>query len=180
MRFTIMIVLYIALVAMAVNAQMETKTTTQYDDILGEGLGWMNIVSPEHTGEYLAKTGGATGSATTYTPIDLRGNWSFELRTLDEKLLGKANLNLAQMGTIVFGSGRVGVSDNIVTANGALIDNKLTLNIMTYPNVELYVARLDISRNGNSASGYFEAYSSTGGRIQGKISGRKDVPRTLS
>lgn len=181
MRFCFAVILIIALVAVNAGAQRGISSPTQYNDTMGEGLGWMNIVSPEHTAEYLAKTGGATGSATAYTSIDLRGNWSFELRTLDEKMVGTVNLNLAQIGTVVFGAGTVRGSNAIVTANGAIVDNMLTLNIVTYPNVVLYSARFNqIGGGGRSAAGYFDAYSSSGGTLQGKISGEKDVPRTLS
>lgn len=181
MRFCYAVILIIALVAMDAGAQRYGSTPTQYNDSLGEGLGWMNIVSPEHTAEYLAKTGGATGSATAYTSIDLRGNWSFELRTLDEKMVGRVNLNLAQIGTVVFGAGTVRGSSAIATANGAIVDNTLTLNIVTYPNVELYSARFNqIGGGGRSAAGYFDAYSSSGRSLQGTIRGEKDVPRTLS
>ncbi|ABK14142.1 MAG: hypothetical protein H5T42_04720 [Methanothrix sp.] len=181
MRFCYAVILLIAFMAMNAGAQRYESTPPQYDDSLGGGLGWMNIVSPEHTAEYLAKTGGATGSATTYTSIDIRGNWSFELRTLDDKMVGTVNLNLAQIGTVVFGAGTVRGSNAIVTANGAIVDNMLTLNIVTYPNVELYSARLNqIGGGGRSAAGYFDAYSSSGGSLQGTIRGEKDVPRTLS
>ncbi|MGB9901431.1 hypothetical protein [Methanothrix sp.] len=181
MRFYLAVILIIAFMAMDAGAQRDESTSTRYNDSLGEGLGWMNIVSPEHTAEYLAKTGGATGSATAYTSIDLRGNWSFELRTLDEKMVGTVNLNLAQIGTWVFGAGTVRGSNAIATANGAIVDNMLTLNIVTYPNVEFYNARFNqIGDEGRSATGYFEAYSPSGSMPSGRITGKKDVPRTLS
>lgn len=102
MRFCFVVALLIVFMAIDAGAQRDASTSTQYEDSLGGGLGWMNIVSPEHTAEYLAKTGGATGSATAYTSIDIRGNWSFELRTLDEKRIGTVNLNMAQIGTVAF------------------------------------------------------------------------------
>ncbi|MCQ8902612.1 MAG: hypothetical protein NQU42_00735 [Methanothrix sp.] len=181
MRSGFTVILVIAIMAMGASAQKYTSTPTQYNDSLGEGLGWMNIVSPEHTAEYLAKTGGATGSATAPTNIDLRGNWSFELRTLDEKMVGTVNLNLAQIGTVVFGAGTVRGYNAIATANGAIVDNMLTLNIVTYPNVVYYQARIDkIGGGGTSAAGHFDAYSPSGESLQGTIRGEKDVPRTLS
>lgn len=160
----------------------QQTTTIPPGDVFGQSedasLGWMNIGSTEHTGEYLAKTGSATGSASAYTSIDTRGNWTFELRSLDEKPVATIWLNLVQIGTIVFGAGTMG-TDQIATANGAIVENTLTLNVVSYPSVNLFQMRLNIA--GNATDGSFDYYSSTGGSvIQGKVSGEKDIPRTLS
>ena len=62
----------------------------------------MNIVSTEHTGEYLAKVGGlgmASGTAT----FNASGGWSFDLRDNANKPVASIDLTLFQIGNLVFG-----------------------------------------------------------------------------
>src|SRR5512137_1285934 len=63
----------------------------------------LNIVSTEHTAEYLAKTGGLAmpGSAT----MNASGNWSFELKDAGAKPIASMGLQLFQAGNQVFGKG---------------------------------------------------------------------------
>ncbi|HQF16916.1 MAG: hypothetical protein A4E45_01547 [Methanosaeta sp. PtaB.Bin039] len=181
LKLTLFTLILVAFLVSSGLAQKTATTITKPGDVLGENLGWMDISSTEHTGEYLAKTGGATGSATAYSMYDVRGNWSMELRNLNDKIVGSMRLTLTQIGTIVFGAGTMPVegSNQLITANGAITEGTMSLAVVSYPQLTLFQMRLPISDN--RTDGNFDAYSSAGGvPLQGRVIGEKDVARTLS
>ena len=146
------------------------------EDFLGEGLGWMNIPSTEHTVEYLAKVGGIQGNPTALTGQNVKGNWTLELRDLRDRIIGKFNLELYQVGTIVYGLGST-PEGLVATANGAIFEDTMDLGVVTVPKVALY--RLKMRLSDITAGGTFDAYSPVG-YMNGSVYANKDAPRTLS
>jgi hypothetical protein len=146
------------------------------EDFLGEGLGWMNIPSTEHTAEYLAKMGGIQGDPTGLTSQNVKGNWNITLSSQGRTVGEIMDLELFQIGTIVYGEGST--PDGLVaTANGAIIEDTLDLNVVTVPRIALY--RLKMRLSDTSAGGTFDAYSPVG-YMEGSAYAKKDIPLTLS
>ncbi|MCJ7444381.1 MAG: hypothetical protein MUO26_07625 [Methanotrichaceae archaeon] len=157
--------------------QKTIQTEPKQIDYLGEGLGWMEIPSTEHTAEYLAKVGGVAGDPLAITSENVKGNWTLELRDLQNRPVGKINLELFQIGTVVYGSGST-TDGLIATADGAIVDNTINLDVVTVPRIALYqLKKLELS--GNTAGGSFIAYSPVG-YMGGNVYAEKDVPKTLS
>jgi len=142
----------------------------------------MNIVSTEHTAEYLAKAG--LVDADGIAPFNASGGWSFELRTTNDKPVGSMNLRIFQVGNLVFGTGILdafGKSAQTVTAYGTTADgNSMSLAVVSLEVVNLY--RLAINNvNSNAISGSFNAYSSKGGAtLTGILTGTREISRQLS
>jgi hypothetical protein len=143
----------------------------------------MNIVSTEHTGEYLAKAGslGDTGGIAAFNAA---GGWSFDLRDNANRPVASIDLTLFQASNLVFGKGTIssyGNQDQVVTAYGSIIEgNSMNLAVISLDDVSLY--RLAVNNaNTNTASGNFNAYSSKGGAsLAGILSGGRNVQRQLS
>lgn len=142
----------------------------------------MNIVSTEHTAEYLAKVGGL-GETGGIAAFNASGGWSFDLRDEAGKPVAGMDLRLYQAGNLVFGKGTLmsfGRQDQVITAYGSLVEgNSMNLAVVSLDDVNLY--RLVINNaNANSASGNFNAYSSNGATLAGILSGGRNVQRQLS
>lgn len=143
----------------------------------------MNIVSTEHTAEYLAKTGlGEAGGILTF---NASGGWSLDLRTMDNKPVGLMNIRLFQVGNLVFGTGTLDTSGNsaqtqTVTAYGTTAEgNSISLAVVSLEAINLY--RLAINNaNSNDLSGSFNAYSSNGASLTGVLTGTREIARRLS
>ena len=141
----------------------------------------MQIVSIEHTAEYLAKTGlGDTGGVAAF---NASGGWTIELRTTDNKPVGRMNLRLFQVGNLVFGTGTLDTYSNsaqTITAYGATVEgNSISLAVVSLEAVNLY--RLAINNaNSNDLSGSFNAYSSKGAALTGILTGTREISRRLS
>lgn len=142
----------------------------------------LNIVSPEHTAEYLAKTGGLAvpGGAS----MNASGNWSFELRDAGAKPLATMNMQLFQAGNQVFGKGFLrpfGQNDQTITAYGTFSDgNSMGLAVISLEDVSLYRLAVNGADLSNLA-GSFTAYSSSGGvPLTGMLSGKREISRSLS
>ena len=141
----------------------------------------MEIVSNEHTAEYLAKTGlGDTGGVAAF---NASGGWTIELRTTDNKPVGRMNLRLFQVGNLVFGTGSLdtfGSSAQTITAYGTTAEgNSISLAAVSLEAIDLY--RLAINNaNSNDLSGSFNAYSSKGAALTGILTGTREISRRLS
>src|SRR5271157_5204810 len=140
----------------------------------------MNIVSTEHTAEYLAKVGdlGETGGIAAF---NASGAWSFDLRDYANKPVASIGLLLFQAGNMVFGKGTImsyGKQDQAITAYGSIAEgNSMNLAAISLDDVSLY--RLAVNNaNTNTASGNFNAYSSKGAApMAGILSGGRNVQR---
>jgi len=144
--------------------------------------GNMNIVSTEHTAEYLAKVGGL-GDAGGIAAFNASGGWSFDLRDDADKPVASMDLRLFQAGNMVFGKGTImsfGKQDQPITAYGSIAEgNSMSLAAISLDDVNLF--RLVINNaNTNAVSGNFNAYSSNGGTLAGILSGGRNVQRQLS
>jgi hypothetical protein len=155
------------------------ETTDAPLDLSPENL---NIVSTEHTAEYLAKTGGLAvpGGAT----MNASGNWSFELRDAEAKPLASMNVQLFQAGNQVFGKGSMqtfGPNAQAITAYGSFSEvNSMILAVISLEDVNLYRLAVN-SADPSNLAGSFTAYSSLGGvPLTGLLSGKRDVPHVLS
>jgi hypothetical protein len=143
----------------------------------------MNIVSTEHTAEYLAKVGGL-GETGGIAAFNASGAWSFDLRDYANKPVAIIDLTLFQVGNMVFGKGTImsyGKQDQAITAYGSIAEgNSMNLAAISLDDVSLY--RLAVNNaNTNAVSGNFNAYSSKGGApLAGILSGGRTVQRQLS
>ncbi len=143
----------------------------------------MNIVSTEHTAEYLAKVGGL-GETGGIAAFNASGGWSFDLRDYANKPVASIDLLLFQVGNMVFGKGTImsyGKQDQAITAYGSIAEgNSMNLAAISLDDVSLY--RLVINNaNTNAVSGNFNAYSSKGGApLAGILSGGRNVQRQIS
>jgi hypothetical protein len=178
MRSKILVTALIITFGLALNCygQKSVQTVQKENDFLGEGLGWMNIPDAEHTSEYLAKVVGIGGNPSAYANENVKGNWTLELRDSRDRPVGKIKLELFQTGTLVYGSGST-ADGLIATANGAIADNAMNLNVVTVPKPALYRLRMNLGEV--SAGGSFDTFSSAGS-IYGNVNAHKDVPRKLS
>jgi hypothetical protein len=144
-------------------------------------LGSMNIVSTEHTAEYLEKSDFAQVGIGAF---NASGYWTLELRDTSYRTVGMINLYLFQAGNLVFGTGTISAFENdqdAVTAYGTLLDgNSMNLAVVSLDTINLY--RLSIANaNTNTISGSFSAYSSKGRRsIIGTVYGEREITRALS
>lgn len=143
----------------------------------------MNIVSTEHTAEYLAKVGGL-GEAGGIAAFNAAGSWSFDLRDNANRPLAGIDLTLFQASNLVFGKGTMssyGNQDQVVTAYGSIIEgNSMNLAVISLDDVNLF--RLAVNNaNTNTLYGNFNAYSSKGAApLAGILTGERNAQRQLS
>jgi hypothetical protein len=146
-------------------------------------LGGMQISDPEHTAEYLAKTGGTAQPGLQTYGRNLAGNWSFELKNMKSLPIGDMELRLYQSEAALFGTGVIkqGLNRQMATAEGSLLEgNAMILNVVSLDNVFLYRMTLN-SADGNSTSGAFTLYLPTGeAPVKGTVSGGRSDWRRIS
>jgi hypothetical protein len=145
-------------------------------------LGGMQISDPEHTAQYLEKTGGTAQPGLQTYGRNLAGNWSFELRDLKSVPVGDIELRLYQSDAALFGKGvfKQGLNQQIATAEGSLLEgNTMILNVVSLDNIFLYRMTLN-SADGNSTSGSFTLYMPTGEAVMGSILGGRNDERRIS
>jgi hypothetical protein len=159
----------------AVEAAPIVKKDQVIDPLGTESL--MSMPDPEHTAEYYAKMGWLAGGG-AQSSLDVRGNWTFELRTRDDKPLGNIDLRLYQYGSLVYGTGalRSGFESQPVTADGSLVEMTLYLGVVNPQGPELYRFKVGID---SGASESFEAYGPYGMR-EGIVRGGRNEPRGFS
>jgi hypothetical protein len=171
------LLLVLVCLAAAADAAPIVKKTQVIDPLSAESI--MSMPDPEHTAEYYAKMGWqAEGGA--QSSLDVRGNWTFELRTLDDKPFGNIDLRLYQYRSLVYGVGalRSGLESQPVTADGSLAETStLYLGVVSIQGPELY--RLKVGIGDNGVSGSFEAYGSYGMR-EGIVRGGTNEPGGFS
>jgi len=87
------------------------------------------------------------------------GNWSFRLRDSKNRDLA---LKLLQSGNAISGTGIIndGEDTQKVTASGSIQRDNLNLNASSSGNINLY--QMVLSTNGNSASGKYRAFPTSG------------------
>jgi hypothetical protein len=141
----------------------------------------LQIVSTEHTAEYLAKTGGIASPLGSYRNV--AGNWTFELRDQRSRPIGDLNLQLFQTGGIVFGKGvlKNGLREQPTTADGSLLQgDTMILNAVTLDDINLYALSITFGI-GNTTSGSFKLYMpGKGSPLTGTIYGGGNEPRGFS
>jgi len=146
-------------------------------------LDGMQIADPEHTAEYLEKTGGTAKPGLRAYGRNLAGNWSFELRDMKTVPVGDVELRLYQSEAALFGRGVIkkGLNQQIATAEGSLLEGgAMILNVVSLDNVFLYRMTLN-SADGNSTSGSFTLYMPTGeAPVKGTILGGRSDERRIS
>jgi hypothetical protein len=107
-------------------------------------------------------------------PALVSGNWYLNLTDSASRT---AVLTLFQNGDAVFGSGVVNLDANttmMAAASGSLLDGELNLDLVTLGKVNLY--RLDLTVSGESATGNYTAYSTSGATSTGEAEGTRSVP----
>src|SRR5512136_1073420 len=138
----------------------------------------MQIVSTEHTAEYLEKTG--LGDAGRMAAFNGSGGWTIDLRTIDNKPVGRMNLRLFQVGNLVFGTGSLdtfGNSAQTITAYGTTAEgNSLSLAVVSLEAVDLYRLAINNAKT-IEVSGSFNAYSSNGSALAGLLTGTREIAR---
>lgn len=143
----------------------------------------MQISDPEHTAEYLAKTGGTARPGLQTYGRNLAGNWSLKLRDMKSIPIGDIELQLHQSDAALFGIGifKQGLIRQMATAEGSLLEgNAMILNVVTLDSVYLYRMTLN-SADGNSTSGTFTLYLPTGeAPVKGTVSGGRSDWRRIS
>jgi hypothetical protein len=87
------------------------------------------------------------------------GNWSFRLRDSKNRDLA---LTLLQSGNAISGTGMIndGEDTQKVTASGSIQGNQLNLNASSSGTINLY--QMVLSTNGNTASGKYRAFPTSG------------------
>ncbi len=145
--------------------------------------GNMQIVSTEHTAEYLARTGGTAQPGAEGTYRNVAGNWTFELRSSSSRPMGNIDLQIFQYGGTLFGKGiqKNGLREQPATVEGALVEgNTMILNVISLEDTDLYTLSINIA-GGNTTSGSFKLFTPAGGEPQtGSIYGGKNEPRGFS
>ncbi len=182
MRFNGLVLLAAALFILGIAAQAAPskiiQQPTEYPMDLSAGN--MEIVSTEHTAEYLAKTGDAAAANPEGAYRSLAGNWTFELRDQGSRPIGNLNLQLYQVGGVIFGKGALknGLREQPATADGSLLEgNTMILNAVTLDDTNLYALSININSN-NGASGSFKLYTPAGGApFEGTVYGGSNEPR---
>jgi hypothetical protein len=178
MKKNVVVKLLIALVCLAAAAEAApiVKRDQVIDPLGTESL--MSMPDPEHTAEYYAKMGWLAGDG-AQTSLNVSGNWTFELRTRDEKPLGNIDLRLYQYGSLVYGIGalRAGFESQPVTADGSLAEMTLYMGVVSPQGPELYRFRVGV--DGNGAPESFEVYGPYGMR-EGIVRGGRNEPRGFS
>lgn len=184
MRFgSILLLMVIVCLVIAVQAAPPKQIVQPTDVPVDLSSGNMQIVSTEHTAEYLARTGGVAQPSPDGTYGNVAGNWTFELRDLRSRPIGDIDLRLYQYGGTLFGKGifKNGLREQPATADGALIEgNTMTISVISLEDTSLYVLSINIA-NSNTTSGSFKMFTPAGGEpLTGSIYGGRSEPRTFS
>ena len=123
-----------------------------------------------------------TASAETTSTVEaatVSGNWSFELndRYTNGSAPKEVSLALNESDHVILGYGILTEENNTqqVTASGLEDGSRLDLNLTTLGTVNLY--KLSLTRNGDSATGEYSAYSADGQSWTGSARGTKSVGR---
>jgi hypothetical protein len=100
------------------------------------------------------------------------GSWSF---TLDESTPKDMVLTLFQSGDTVFGTGSINTGDNplMAAASGSVDGNNMNLDVTTIGTISLYKIALNL--DGDSASGSYDAFATSGETWKGKAQGERTV-----
>jgi hypothetical protein len=112
----------------------------------------------------------------TVEATTVSGNWSFELNDSTNGSAPKeVLLALNESDHVILGYGNISEENNTqqVTASGSEDGNRLDLNLTTLETVNLY--KLSLTRNGDSATGEYSAYSADGQSWTGSAKGIKSV-----
>lgn len=181
MRPNILIALAVAILDLAAvwAAPVITQQPSEYPQDLS--IENMQIVSTEHTSDYLAKASGAASPEGAYRKV--AGNWTFELRDQSARPVGDLDLQLFQTGGILFGRGvlKNGLREQPATADGSLVEgNTMALNAVTLEDTNLYSLSINIGSN-NLISGSFKLYKPGGAvPLEGNVEGGSSEPRGFS
>jgi VCBS repeat-containing protein len=121
------------------------------------------------TAQTLAETTQAVSDNATATG-NVSGSWMFELNDSTPKVMA---LTLFQSEDSVFGTGsmREGNDTIPVTASGSTDGDLLNLDVTTYGSIEMY--KLALTARGDSASGDYKAFSSSGESWTGTATGSR-------
>lgn len=114
-----------------------------------------------------AESGASSSGAAT-----VGGSWSF---TLNESTPRDMVLTLFQSGDTVFGTGNINMGDNTLTvaASGLVNGNNMNLDVTTIGTISLYKIALNL--DGDSASGSYDAFATSGETWKGMAQGEKTV-----
>jgi hypothetical protein len=174
------IILILAILAIGAYAAPTPRVIVP--DGMDLSLDGMQISDPEHTAEYLERTGGTAQSGLQAYGRNLAGNWSFELRNQKSLPIGDIELRLYQSQAALFGTGvfKQGLNRQMATAEGSLLEgNAMILNVVSQDSVFLYRMTLN-SADGNSTSGAFTLYLPTGeAPVKGTVSGSRSEARRI-
>ncbi len=109
--------------------------------------------------------------AQTVVAASLGGSWSF---TLNDSVLRDLALTLFQTDSNLFGAGKIREGNNTldVTVSGMVqTDERVQLDVTTANPISLY--KLNLTRNGDMASGDYQAFSPSGDSWKGSVEGQK-------
>jgi hypothetical protein len=112
----------------------------------------------------------------TVEATTVSGNWSFELNDSTNGSAPKeVSLALNESDHLILGYGTLMEENNTqqVTASGLENGSRLDLNLTTLATVNLY--KLSLTRNDDSATGEYSAYSADGQSWTGSVKGTKYV-----
>ncbi len=118
------------------------------------------VVQSDSTAQSDASSGAAS----------VKGSWSF---TLDESTPKEMMLTLFQSGDAVYGTGSMNMGDNtlVVAASGTADSDSMDLDVTTVGTISLYRIKLDL--DGDSASGSYNAFATSGETWTGNAEGGK-------
>ncbi len=181
MRMNIMLMIAVAVLnaASVYASPVTTQQPAEYPQDLS--IENMQIISTEHTADYLAKTGGIASPEGAYRKV--AGNWTFELRDQNSRPVGDLNLQLFQTGGVIFGKGvlKNGLREQPATADGSLVEgNTMILNAVALEDTFLFSLKINIGSN-NGISGSFKLYMPGGAApLEGVVEGGSSEPRGFS
>lgn len=112
----------------------------------------------------------AQSGAPSSGAADVAGSWSF---TLNENTPKEMMLTLFQSGDVVYGTGSINMGDNtlVVAASGSVDSDSMDLDVTTIGTISLYRIALDL--DGDSASGSYDAFATSGETWTGNAQGGK-------
>jgi hypothetical protein len=177
------ILMLVAIACIMVGAYASPTPIVKEPEGMDLSLDGMQISDPEHTAEYLAKTGGTAQPGLQTYGRNLAGNWSLQLKNMKSLPIGDIELRLHQSEAALFGTGvfKQGLSSQMATVEGSLLEgNAMILNVVTLDSVYLYRMTLN-SADGNSTSGALTLYLPTGeAPVKGTVSGGRSDWRRIS
>jgi hypothetical protein len=108
-----------------------------------------------------------------FESIPVSGNWSLEIADNTSR---NATLTIFQSDDTVFGKGNLKANNDTitVTACGSVAGNKLNIGLVTLEKIGLY--QLSMAINGNSTTGNYTAFRSTGSTSTGTVKGIRLSP----